>query len=104
MRTILLGIAIITAAACGDDNDNNNSDDETRALDQGNARGNDLAAQARADFAGTADHDATAKAAGIVTTINAGEIAQANLVLSVTDNSDVRDLASQILADHQDND
>jgi predicted outer membrane protein len=103
MRTLLLGMAIITAAACSDDN-NNNNDDEARALDQGNARGNDLAAQARADFQGTADRDTIAKAAGIVTTLNAGEIAQANLVLSNTDNSDVSDLASEILADHQDND
>jgi predicted outer membrane protein len=97
MRTHLLCLMLL--ASCG----SSNNDDEQNAIDEGDSRGNALAEQARADFSGISDPDAVANAAGIVSTINNGEIAQARLVLDTTTNSEVRDLASQILADHQAN-
>jgi predicted outer membrane protein len=92
-------------AACSDDSDdnNNNRDLQARAIDQGNTRGQALQAQARQEFPGSSQDDAVARAGRVVATINNGEIAQANLVLSKTTNPDVRDLASQMVADHQAN-
>jgi predicted outer membrane protein len=107
MRTNLLACLAIVAgsglAACDDDdnNNNNNTDAENRAIDQGNTRGQALTVQAQGEFQGSSEPDVLAKSADIVATINTGEIAQASFVLSKTSNSDVRDLASQILADHQ---
>jgi putative membrane protein len=98
---ILAGNAL--AACSDDDDDNNNRDLQARAIDQGNTRGQALSAQASQEFPGSSEADAVARAAGVVTTINNGEIAQANLVLSKTTNPDVRDLASQMVTDHQAN-
>jgi predicted outer membrane protein len=98
-------------AACSDNDDDNNNDNgnnnnrdlQARAIDQGNTRGQALQAQASQEFPGSSESDAVARAAGVVTTINNGEIAQANLVLSKTTNPDVRDLAQQMVTDHQAN-
>lgn len=60
-------------------------------------------AQAQGEFQGRPDTEAVAKSADIVATIDAGEIAQAMFVLSKTSNSDVEDLANEIVADHQAN-
>jgi predicted outer membrane protein len=104
---LLLCIALVTGCSDDDnDNDNNNdtgSDVENRASDQGNARGQTLAGQAQGEFQGASNNDAIAKAADIIATIDAGEIAQASFVLSKTSNADVRELASEIQADHQAN-
>jgi predicted outer membrane protein len=109
MRIHLLACIALVAGCSDDDNDNdnnngNNNDPESQALDQGNTRGQALVGQARQEFSGASDSDSAAKAAGVVTTINAGEIAEASYVLSVSSNGDVRKLASEIQADHQDND
>jgi putative membrane protein len=91
---------IVLLASCSN---NNNNDREQRASDAGAARGGDLVTQAQGNFNGSSDQDDMAKAASIVSTINTGEIAQANLVLSLNVASDVRDLANEIVADHQAN-
>jgi predicted outer membrane protein len=111
MRIHLYLLCIALLAACGDDDHNN--DDKQRALDNGDSRGNDLSAQARSQFSGASDSDAIARAAAIVATIDTGEIDQANFVVSTigSDDSgataehdrDVRDLAQQIITDHQAN-
>jgi putative membrane protein len=109
-KQILLGIAIFAVSglvACSDDDDrnnnNNNGDDEAQAVDQGNARGRALTAQAVGEFQGASDNDAIAKAADIVATINNGEIAEANFVVSKTSNTEVHDFAAEMIADHQAN-
>src|SRR4051794_35772349 len=107
-KHIVFSMVILAAnalAACSDDNDdddnNHNRDLQARAIDQGNTRGQALQAQASQEFPGSSQNDAVARAGRVVATINNGEIAQANLVLSKTTNPDVRDLASQMVADHQ---
>jgi predicted outer membrane protein len=101
-KAIVLSIAVLaggTLAACGDDNDHD--DVEASAIEQGTTRGQALQAQAAQDFAGCTESEAIAKAAGVVFAINNGEIAQAGYVLSNTGNPKVRNLATQIVADHQ---
>ena len=101
-KAIVLSIAVLaggTFAACGDDNDHD--DIEASAIEQGTTRGQALQAQAAQDFTGCTESEAIAKAAGVVFAINNGEIAQANYVLSKTGNPKVRNLATQIVADHQ---
>jgi predicted outer membrane protein len=99
MRKYLACILLITA--CGDSDDN---DERDQAFDEGDARGQALAAQARGDLDGESQPEVAAKAAGIVHTINTGEIAQADFMLSATTDDDVRELANAIRADHQAND
>lgn len=89
-------------AACGSSDDSN--DASHIAMDQGDQRGTTLASQARVELDAAPAPDATAQIAGIVTTLNAGEIAQATFVLGASSNSDIRELAAQIQADHQAND
>jgi predicted outer membrane protein len=106
MRTYLLCIALL--ASCGDDDNNNNggnngSDEEQAAIDMGDQRGNALASQIPSEFGGISDAAEVAKAAAIVTTLNTGEIAQANLVLGAGGAPAVRELASEIVADHEAN-
>jgi predicted outer membrane protein len=107
MRHLILSLAIFVGsglAACSDDDNNNNNDDlETAAVDQGNTRGQALVDQARGEFQGQPQEDTMAMSADVVATIDAGEIAMANLVLSRTNNSDVQDLANEIISDHQTN-
>ena len=102
---LLLSLVLLVGglAACGDDDNGNNDNLETTAVDQGNARGQALADQARGEFQGQPDDDVMAMSADVVATIDAGEIAMANLVLSRTSNSDVQDLANEIITDHQTN-
>jgi predicted outer membrane protein len=93
-------------AGCGDDgtsNDSNSSGPENMALDQGDQRGQALTNLAQGEFQGVSDDDAIAKSADIVATINAGEIAEANFVLSTSNDNDVRVLAAELVADHQTN-
>jgi predicted outer membrane protein len=98
MRTYLFCIAALVA--CGD----NDTDKEQRALDRGELRGQELAARARVVL-GTATDDLAeiAIAAGIVSTANTGEIAQADIVLSSSADDDVRELASEIRLAHEAN-
>lgn len=103
-KAIVFSIAIFAGgavAACGDDNDH--SEIEASAIEQGTTRGQALQAQAIQDLAGCSDAEAISKAAGIVFAINNGEIAQAGWVLSKTGDPRVRNLANQIIADHQAN-
>lgn len=96
-KHILLSIAIL--AGCGTSHDR-----EQRAINNGDQRGRDVAAQARTELNGATDQIAIAKAASIVMTLNTGEIAQASYILSVNNvASTVRDLATEIQADHQAN-
>lgn len=99
-------LLIAALASCGsDDDDNNNNDDRAnQAMAEGDARGGELSGQARTDFGGaTNDDEAIAKAASIVLTLDTGEIAQASFILTLDVDSSVRDLASEIQADHQAN-
>jgi predicted outer membrane protein len=101
-KAIVLRIAILAGtavAACGDDNDHN--DIEASAIEQGTTRGQALQAQAAQDFPGSTDAEAIARAAGVVFAINNAEIAQATYVLSKTADVRVKNLANQIVADHQ---
>jgi putative membrane protein len=103
---LIFSLAILvgsTLAACGDDDNNNNDDLENSAIDEGNTRGQALVAQARGEFQGQSDDDVMSMSADVVATIDAGEIAQANFVLSRTSNPDVQDLANAIIQDHQSN-
>jgi predicted outer membrane protein len=103
---LILSLAVLVGsslAACGDDDNDNNDDLETAAVAQGNARGQALVDQARGEFQGQPDEDVMAMSADVVATIDAGEIAMANFVLSRTNHSDVQDLAEMIVADHQTN-
>jgi predicted outer membrane protein len=96
-KHILLSIAIL--AGCGTSHDR-----EQRAINNGDQRGRDVAAQARTEFSGATDQVAIAKAASIVMTLNTGEIAQANYILTMTKlDPSVRDLATEIRSDHQAN-
>ncbi len=100
MRTHQLCIAVLAVVVgCDDSGD----DREQAALDRGEARGEELASQARDTVATASEPDALAIAAGIVSTINVGEIEQANIILSTSTNEDVRQLASEIQIDHQSN-
>jgi predicted outer membrane protein len=107
MRHLIFSFAILVGSgltACSDDdNNNNNNDAENAAVDQGNARGQALVDQARGEFQGQPDDESVAMSADVVATIDAGEIAQATFVLSRTNNADVRDLANEIIQDHQTN-
>jgi predicted outer membrane protein len=98
MRTYLFCIAIL--AGCGDSDNNDNRD---AALDEGDLHGQQLSAAARADLVGTTDDEAIALAADIVSTVNTGELAQADFMLSASTNAAVLELAAQIQADHQAN-
>jgi len=73
-------------------------------MSEGDARGQQVSSQARTELQDTDDPDTIARAASIVATVNAGEIMQANFVLSNSSDTRVLDLAGMILADHQDND
>lgn len=101
-KTIVSCIAILAVhalAACDDDSDH--SDLEGRAFDDGTTRGQALQAQAAQDFAGCTEDAAIGKAAGVVSAIDNGEIAQANFVLPATGDVRVRALATRVVADHQ---
>jgi predicted outer membrane protein len=102
---LMLSLVLLVGglAACGDDDNDNNDNLETTAVDQGNARGQALVDQARGEFQGQSNDDAMAMSADVVATIDTGEIAMANFVLSRTSNADVQDLANEIIADHQTN-
>lgn len=102
-KAIVFSIAILAGgtAACGDDNDH--EEIEVIAIEQGTTRGQALQAQAIQDLAGCTDAEVISKVAGIVFAINNGEIAQASWILSKTGNPRVRNLANQIIADHQAN-
>ena len=102
-RLLSLVLLVGGLAACGDDDNGNNDNLETTAVDQGNARGQALVDQARGEFQGQPDDDVMAMSADVVATIDAGEIAMASFVLSRTSNSDVQDLANEIISDHQTN-
>jgi predicted outer membrane protein len=95
MRTSLILLAVL--ASCGGSDDDN----EQRAINNGDVRGTDLANRARGEIGGAADPDAMARAAAIVAAINAGGIEQARFILSTSIDGDVRDLASELAADHQ---
>ncbi|HEX8114404.1 MAG TPA: DUF4142 domain-containing protein [Kofleriaceae bacterium] len=101
-KAIVFSIAILaggTLAACGSDHDHD--DVEASAIEQGTTRGQALQAQAAQELAGCTESEAIARAAGVVFAIHNGEIAQAQFVLSKTANPGVRNLATQIVADHQ---
>jgi predicted outer membrane protein len=78
-------------------------DRQARALELGNTRGRGLVALARGELLLSSSSDWLAKTFAIVAAANAGEIAQAEFMLSVSSNADVRGLASEIKADHQAN-
>lgn len=106
---LVCGLAIAATlglVACSDDDnssDSNSAGPANAALDQGDQRGQALDNLATGEFQSAPDEVAIAKSADIVATINAGEIAEANFVLSKSTNNDVRVLATEIAADHQDN-
>jgi predicted outer membrane protein len=76
---------------------------QAQAIELGNTRGRGLVALARGELLFSSSSDWLAKTFAIVATMNAGEIAQAEFVLSVSANAAVRGLASEIRADHQAN-
>jgi predicted outer membrane protein len=76
---------------------------QAQAIDVGNTRGRGLVALARAELLVSSSSDWLAKTFAIVAAMNAGEIAQAEFILSVSANAAVRGLASEIKADHQGN-
>jgi predicted outer membrane protein len=84
--------------------DGTSADDlQAHALELGNTRGRGLVALARGELLFSSSSDWLAKTFAIVAAINAGEIAQAELMLSGSANAAVRGLASEIEADHKAN-
>jgi predicted outer membrane protein len=118
---LLLCIAILGGCAsdnnsAGEDNSANDTsatndtgdrtsagDLQAQAIELGNTRGRGLVALARAELLLSSSADWLAKTFAIVAAMNGGEIAQAELMLSVSTNDAVRGLASDIKADHQAN-
>jgi predicted outer membrane protein len=84
-------------------NDSHQGDLQAQAIELGNTHGRGLVALARGELLLSSSGDWLAKTFAIVAALNAGEIAQAELMLSVTTNPAVRDLASEIKTDHQTN-
>ena len=84
-------------------NDRDRGDLQAQAIELGNTRGRGLVALARGELLFSSSGDWLAKTFAIMAALNAGEIAQAELMLSLTTNAEVRDLASEIRADHQAN-
>jgi predicted outer membrane protein len=109
---LLLCIAIAGGCADATDNDTGSSADsanhshgdlQAKAIELGNTRGRGLVALARGELLFSSNADWLAKTFAIMAALNAGEIAQAELILSVTTDPEVRDLASEIKTDHEAN-
>lgn len=107
MRINKLSIQIPLAAAllasaligCNDNIDTTDADIQT-ANDLGTSMGTDLSTQAQNELAGNSALVAVAKVGSMIHTINDSEIAEAQLVLTLTPNSSALDFADKMIADH----
>lgn len=100
---LLLCLALGCGLAACDDSDDTTTEASDAAIAEGNTRGEALTSVANTDLGGATDDQAIAVSADVVARINVAEIAAASFVLTRTSDDDVRDLASQIQADHEDN-
>jgi len=92
---LLLAVA---TAACGDDNRTN----ADIAVDEGQGRGEDLAAQANLEFADDLASTIIAKSGAIALAIDEGVIEQADLLLQLGATPAVIQYAEDMLAEHSD--
>lgn len=101
---IYLAVALLASALIGcSDNNDTTDQDITAANNLGTSMGTDLATQAQAELAGNSALVAIAKIGSIIHTINDGEIMEAQLVLTLTQNTSALDFANKMIADHSAN-
>jgi predicted outer membrane protein len=103
MRILHRWIAVATcvaAAACGSSNDDTNRRINETQIANGQAQGADLSNQFVVETSGNDAATVNGKIAGVVRSINQGEIAEANFILSVTSLGPIIDFANLMISDH----
>jgi predicted outer membrane protein len=92
--TLLLAIAV---PACGDDDESSFADD---AINEGETRGEDLAAETEIELGNDVDEVILGKSGAIMIAIDEGEILHAQFILEVGTDPLVLEFAEQMLLDH----
>jgi len=90
----------VAAAACGSSNDDVNRRINETQLAAGQAQGADLSNQFVAETSGNDAATVNGKIAGVVHSINQGEIAEANFMLTVSTLGPITDFANLMISDH----
>jgi predicted outer membrane protein len=103
MRILHRWIAVATcvaAAACGNSNDDENRRINDTQIATGQAQGADLSNQFIAETSGNDAATVNGKIAGVIHSINQGEIAEANFMLSISSLGPIIDFANLMISDH----